>query len=63
MLKLVPNKFVGISLQMIMVTLFLLWPFLDTKQEDNLLKRRALFAVFIATFIGWVVLTIWGKYS
>ncbi len=63
MLKLVPNKFVGISLQSIMVTLFLLWPFLDSKKEDNLLKRRALFALFIATFIGWVVLTIWGKYS
>ncbi len=63
MLKLVPNKFVGVSLQIIMVTLFMLWPFLDTKQEDNMLKRRTLFAVFIAVMIGWVVLTIWGKYS
>jgi ubiquinol-cytochrome c reductase cytochrome b subunit len=63
MLKVVPNKFVGISLQGIMVALFFLWPFLDVKKEDNLLKRRVLFSVFIATLLGWVVLTIWGKYS
>jgi ubiquinol-cytochrome c reductase cytochrome b subunit len=63
MLKVVPNKFVGISLQIIMVLVFLLWPFLDNKLEDNMLKRRALFAVFLAALAGWVVLTIWGKYS
>jgi ubiquinol-cytochrome c reductase cytochrome b subunit len=63
MLKLVPNKFLGVSLQMIMVLVFLLWPFLDIKREDNILKRRALLAFFIAAIIGWVILTIWGKYS
>ncbi|HSB35101.1 MAG TPA: cytochrome bc complex cytochrome b subunit [Nitrospirota bacterium] len=63
MLKLVPNKFIGISLQIIMVLVFLLWPLLDVKQEDNILKRRALLAFFLAATIGWVVLTIWGKYS
>src|SRR5512147_204560 len=31
MLKLVPNKFVGISLQIIIVTLFLFWPLMDVK--------------------------------
>jgi ubiquinol-cytochrome c reductase cytochrome b subunit len=63
MLKLVPNKLMGVSLQIVMVTLFLLWPFLDVKKEDNMLKRRALFAFFVTAIIGWVVLTIWGKYS
>jgi len=63
MLKLVPNKFVGISLQIIMSLGFVLWPFLDIKKEDNMLKRRALFAFFAAAIVGWVVLTIWGKYS
>jgi ubiquinol-cytochrome c reductase cytochrome b subunit len=63
MLKLVPNKLAGLSLQTIIVTLLILWPFLDVKQEDNLLKRRALFALFLAAIVGWVVLTIWGKYS
>jgi ubiquinol-cytochrome c reductase cytochrome b subunit len=63
MLKLVPNKFVGISLQIIMSLGFVLWPFLDVKKEDNMLKRRALFAFLVAAIVGWVVLTIWGKYS
>jgi len=40
-----------------------LWPFLDVKKEDNMLKRRALFAFLVAAIVGWVVLTIWGKYS
>jgi ubiquinol-cytochrome c reductase cytochrome b subunit len=63
MLKLVPNKFVGVSLQIVMVGLFLLWPFFDVKKEDNILKRRALFAFFLAAIVGWVVFTVWGKYS
>jgi ubiquinol-cytochrome c reductase cytochrome b subunit len=63
MLKLVPNKFVGVSLQIVVVGLFLLWPFFDVKKEDNILKRRALFAFFIAAIVGWAVFTIWGKYS
>lgn len=63
MLKLVPNKFIGISLQIIMISVFLFWPVLDVKREDNMLKRRALFAVLLAAFVGWIVLTIWGKYS
>jgi len=63
MLKIVPNKFVGISLQIIIVTLFLFWPFLDSAKEDNILKRRVLLGVFFAACIGWIVLTIWGKYS
>jgi quinol-cytochrome oxidoreductase complex cytochrome b subunit len=54
---------VGVSLQIITVLAFLLWPFLDHKKEDNILKRRALFAFFLAAIIGWVILTIWGKYS
>ncbi len=63
MLKLVPNKLVGISLQIAMVTLFLLWPFIDRKEEDNILKRRGMLALFIAALVGWIVLTIWGRYS
>lgn len=63
MLKLVPNKFVGVSLQIVAVALFLLWPFIDLKKEENILRRRGLLAFFIAAIIGWVVLTIWGKYS
>jgi ubiquinol-cytochrome c reductase cytochrome b subunit len=63
MLKLVPNKFVGVLLQILMSVAFLLWPFLDRTEEDNILKRRGLFAFFLAAIFGWIVLTIWGKYS
>ena len=35
MLKLIPNKFVGISLQLIIVGLFLVWPLLDTSRGEH----------------------------
>lgn len=63
MLKLVPSKFLGIMLQVIMVVAFLAWPFLDRAEERNILRRPLLLAGFVAALIGWVVLTIWGKYS
>lgn len=63
MLKIIPNKLLGISLQGFIVSVFLFWPFLDTGKENNILKRRGLFALFLAALIGWVVLTIWGQYS
>jgi ubiquinol-cytochrome c reductase cytochrome b subunit len=63
MLKLIPNKFVGISLQLIIVGLFLVWPLLDIAKEDNILKRPALLAMFWAAISLWIGLTIWGKYS
>jgi ubiquinol-cytochrome c reductase cytochrome b subunit len=63
MLKLVPNKLLGVLLQNLMVLAFVLLPFLDRGIEDNILKRRVLLAGFIAAVLGGVVLTIWGKYS
>jgi ubiquinol-cytochrome c reductase cytochrome b subunit len=63
MLKLIPNKLLGISMQMVLVTLFILWPFLDTKEEGNILKRPLLLALFILSVIGWIALTVWGRYS
>jgi ubiquinol-cytochrome c reductase cytochrome b subunit len=63
MLKLIPNKFVGISLQVITVLLFIVWPLLDTKAEDNILKRPVLLLSFLAGIALWVTLTLWGKYS
>ncbi len=63
LLKLIPNKFLGISLQIILVIIFLLWPFFDTKKERNILKRPLLLGVFLLTIAVWVLLTIWGQYS
>lgn len=62
LLKLIPNKFFGISLQVIFVLVFLLWPFLDTKEERNILKRPLLFGVILSCLALWIVLTIWGRY-
>lgn len=62
MLKLIPNKFLGISIQMILVAIFLLWPFLDTVKEKNILKRPVLRGVFLFLIALWVVLLFWGRY-
>ncbi|MEC4684281.1 MAG: cytochrome bc complex cytochrome b subunit [Nitrospirota bacterium] len=63
MLKLIPNKFLGISMQIALIGTFLLWPFFDTKTERNILKRPLLLATFTASLVLWVVLTMWGRSS
>lgn len=62
MLKLIPNKFLGITAELILIGIFLLWPFFDIKEERNILKRPRLLGVFIFSVTIWVVLTIWGRY-
>lgn len=62
LLKLIPNKFLGISIELILVCIFLLWPFFDAKEERNILKRPLLLGVFIFSLTMWAALTIWGKY-
>lgn len=63
MLKLIPNKFFGISIQIALIGTFLLWPFFDTETERDILKRPLLLAAFIVSLILWVVLTMWGRSS
>lgn len=63
MLKIIPNKFLGISLQIIAIVVFLFWPFIDSKEERNLLKRPAMLVAFLLLVSFWVVLTVWGRYS
>lgn len=60
-LKLIPNKFLGITLQAVLVAIFLAWPFVDTYQEKNVLKRPILRGVFIAVLVLWTVLSFWGR--
>ena len=62
MLKLIPNKFLGISIQIILIVIFLAWPFLDTAEEKNIFKRPFLRGVFIFFMFLWVVLLFWGRY-
>jgi len=63
MLKTIPNKFIGIVLQLTLLSLFLFWPFFDTSEERNILKRPLLFVMFIFFIIIWTAFTVWGKYS
>jgi len=63
MLKIVPNKFLGVSLQLIFLLVFVLWPFLDTREEKDLFKRPYLRVLFFLSLILWIVFTFWGKYS
>ncbi|MBF0557559.1 MAG: cytochrome bc complex cytochrome b subunit [Nitrospirae bacterium] len=62
MLKLIPNKFFGISIQLILIGIFLLWPFLDSQKEKNILKRPVLRGVFFFLLATWIALTFWGRY-
>ncbi len=61
MLKLIPNRFLGIALQLILVLVFIFWPFIDQAREHNILKRPKLMALFLVTIIVWLGLTIWGS--
>jgi ubiquinol-cytochrome c reductase cytochrome b subunit len=60
-LRLVPNKFFGILIQLILAVLFLFWPFLDTQAEKNLMKRPVLRGVFACLLAAWVILLFWGR--
>ena len=62
MLKLIPNKFFGISLQVIFMAVFLLWPFIDTWEKKNILKRPLLMSIILGVLTLWVILTAWGRY-
>jgi ubiquinol-cytochrome c reductase cytochrome b subunit len=62
MLKLVPNKFLGIALQLSLVVVFVLWPFIDTSRETNILKRPLLLALFLVTVTAWIGLSFWGAH-
>jgi ubiquinol-cytochrome c reductase cytochrome b subunit len=61
MLKLIPNRFLGIALQVVLVVVFIFWPFMDKSQKATILKRPVLLAIFLVTIVVWVVLTIWGS--
>ncbi len=62
MIRVIPNKFLGISIQLILLVLFLVWPFLDTGDEKNIRKRPILLGLFSVAIITWVVLTFLGRF-
>ena len=62
MLKLIPNRFLGIALQLVLVVVFILWPFIDTSKNHNILKRPLLLTLFFVTIVVWVGITLWGSF-
>ena len=58
----IPNKFLGIGIQLVLLLMFLFWPFLDVTAEKNIRKRPILLGFFTAAILVWIVLTIWGRY-
>ncbi|MEE9523884.1 MAG: cytochrome bc complex cytochrome b subunit [Thermodesulfovibrionales bacterium] len=58
----VPNKFIGIGLQLIFLGVFILWPFIDTVEERNISRRPLLRVMAILLVILWLTLTIMGGY-
>ncbi len=63
MLKMIPNKFLGISIQLIAIVTLLFWPFIDSGEERNVLKRPIILGVFLLLLAAWFVLTVMGRYS
>jgi ubiquinol-cytochrome c reductase cytochrome b subunit len=61
LMKIIPNKFLGISLLVIICLTFLFWPFLDTQKEKNVLKRPVLRGIFVVFLILWAILFYWGR--
>jgi ubiquinol-cytochrome c reductase cytochrome b subunit len=61
MLKVIPNKFLGIIVQLALFLVFLLWPFFDTEKEKNIMKRPVLRSLFLFSFILWLILMFWGR--
>jgi ubiquinol-cytochrome c reductase cytochrome b subunit len=62
MLKLVPNKFLGIALQLTLVAVFVLWPFIDRSRQTNIWKRPLMLGLFLVTLAVWIGLSIWGAH-
>ena len=61
MLKLIPNRFLGIALQLVLVAVFIFWPLIDKSEKANILKRPRLLALFLGTIVVWIGLTLWGS--
>lgn len=62
-LKLFPNEFVGIVIQVIAMTFIALLPFLDRGKEKHPLKRPLFMTCAIGGIVIYLALMIWGHYS
>jgi ubiquinol-cytochrome c reductase cytochrome b subunit len=61
LLKTIPNKFFGVVLQLIIIAVFLLWPFIDIAEERNILKKPLLRGSFLLAVAVWFIFMFWGR--
>ncbi len=62
LMKIIPNKFMGISLQILFIGFFFLLPFVGRKDGQPALTGPALRTTFYCAVALWLILTIWGGF-
>lgn len=62
-LKLFPNEFIGIMIQVVVMTFLAIFPFLDRGEEKHPLKRPLFLACSIGGIAVYIAMMIWGHYS
>jgi len=61
LIKSIPSEVFGLALQVILISIFLFWPFLDALEEErNIFKRPILLTGVSITIFVWLLLTYWG---
>ena len=60
LVKLIPSEFLGGIIHVILIVVFVFWPFFDAKRERRINHRPFLLGVFIASLVLWFILTMWG---
>ncbi len=63
LLKLVPNEFMGIVLQLAVAGFLFFLPLIDLGEERRAWKRPLFGTIIFLFIIGYIGLTIWGHYS
>ncbi len=62
-LKLIPNEFLGIFLQLIIAVVIFLLPFIDRNPERRIWKRPLFFLTIVLGILFYILLTVWGYIS
>ena len=62
LMKMIPNKFLGISLNILFIGFFFLLPFVGKREGQPLLSGKALHGTFYVAVSLWLILTIWGGF-
>ena len=62
-LKIIPSEFGALILMSVAGLLFVLLPFVDRSEENNILKRPVFLTLVLVCIIGFVGLTVWGYFS